>query len=192
MPYSWYRSLQGIPHSTCRSHERSKMTRILQGNLNKCALAQILLRQRVFEDKIDICLISEQYLNIQDRPLCMLDIAGKLLEKLIQGRLRNDIDRAGGFASNQHGFRKGRSTIGAIQKVIETAREAWSGSLKARKVCLVLTLDIKNAFNSASWGNILDALEHKFDVEPENLRIVDDYLDERTLIAETTEGPQGP
>nr|AGO14404.1 hypothetical protein CsmBAC4b19.2 [Cotesia sesamiae] [Cotesia sesamiae Mombasa bracovirus] len=124
------------------------------------------------------------------RPLCMLDIAGKLLEKLIQGRLRNDIDRAGGFASNQHGFRKGRSTIDAIQKVIETAREAWSGSLIARKVCLVLTLDIKNAFNSASWGNILDALEHKFDVEPKNLRIVDDYLDERTLIAETREGPQ--
>ncbi|XP_074099924.1 uncharacterized protein LOC141528002 [Cotesia typhae] len=41
------------------------MTRLLQGNLNRCALAQNLLRQRIFEDKIDICLICEQYVNIQ-------------------------------------------------------------------------------------------------------------------------------
>ncbi|CAG5100532.1 Protein of unknown function [Cotesia congregata] len=46
-----------IPQSTCRSHERSEMTRILQGNLNRCALAQNLLRQRGFEDKIDVCFI---------------------------------------------------------------------------------------------------------------------------------------
>lgn len=124
------------------------------------------------------------------RPLCMLDIAGKLLEKLIQGRLRDDINRAGGFATNQHGFRKGRSTIGAIQKVIKTAREAWSGSLKARKVCLLLTFDVKNAFNSANWEDILDALEHRFEVKTENLEMIDDYLDKRKLIVETTEGPQ--
>ncbi|XP_044578925.1 uncharacterized protein LOC123261396 [Cotesia glomerata] len=43
------------------------MTRLLQGNLNRCALAQDLLRQRIFEDKIDICLICEQHLTIQDR-----------------------------------------------------------------------------------------------------------------------------
>ncbi|CAG5103017.1 Protein of unknown function [Cotesia congregata] len=43
------------------------MTRILQGNLNRCALAQNLLRQRVFEDKIDVCFICEQYLNIEGK-----------------------------------------------------------------------------------------------------------------------------
>ncbi|XP_026476037.1 uncharacterized protein LOC113381301 [Ctenocephalides felis] len=37
------------------------MTRILQGNLNRCSLAQNLLYQRVAEDKIDVCIISEQY-----------------------------------------------------------------------------------------------------------------------------------
>ncbi|XP_074105528.1 uncharacterized protein LOC141531536 [Cotesia typhae] len=43
------------------------MTRILQGNLNRCDLAQNLLRQRVFQDKIDICLICEQYSNIEGK-----------------------------------------------------------------------------------------------------------------------------
>lgn len=82
------------------------------------------------------------------RQLCLLDIAGKLLEKLILERLRNNIDHAGGFANNQHGLRKGRPAVGAIRKVIETITEAWAGSLKARKVCFLPTLEIKNAFNS--------------------------------------------
>ncbi|XP_074109276.1 uncharacterized protein LOC141534031 [Cotesia typhae] len=43
------------------------MTRILQGNLNRCALAQNLLRQRVFENKTDVCFICEQYLNIEGK-----------------------------------------------------------------------------------------------------------------------------
>ncbi|XP_044575162.1 uncharacterized protein LOC123258970 [Cotesia glomerata] len=43
------------------------MTRILQGNLNRCALAQNLLCQRVFKERIDACFICEQYLNLQDR-----------------------------------------------------------------------------------------------------------------------------
>ncbi|CAH2108365.1 unnamed protein product [Euphydryas editha] len=50
------------------------------------------------------------------RPLCMLDTAGKLLEKLIQAKLRSDIGSVGGFAESQHGLRKRRSTIGAIKK----------------------------------------------------------------------------
>ncbi|CAG5073093.1 Protein of unknown function [Cotesia congregata] len=38
-----------------------------RGNLNRCALAQNLLRQRVFEDKTDVCFICEQYLNIEGK-----------------------------------------------------------------------------------------------------------------------------
>ncbi|XP_074110250.1 uncharacterized protein LOC141534664 [Cotesia typhae] len=53
--------------TTRRSHEKAEMTRLIQGNLNRCALAPNLLRQRIFEDKIDICLICEQHRNIQDK-----------------------------------------------------------------------------------------------------------------------------
>uniref|UniRef100_A0A6M2DQW1 Putative 115 kDa protein in type-1 retrotransposable element n=1 Tax=Xenopsylla cheopis TaxID=163159 RepID=A0A6M2DQW1_XENCH len=121
------------------------------------------------------------------RPLCMLDIAGKLLEKLIQGRLRNDIESNRGFSENQHGFRKGRSTIGAIKDVVDIATKAWTGSLKTRKVCLLLTLDVKNAFNSACWKDILEALEKRFHVEPYNLSMVDSYLNDRALIQKNTQ-----
>ncbi|CAB0037470.1 unnamed protein product [Trichogramma brassicae] len=61
----------------------------------------------------------------------------------------------------QYGFRKGRSTIDAIDDVISTAREAIAGKRWYRgtkKYCAVVTLDVRNAFNSARWDNILAAL----------------------------------
>ncbi|KAH8375738.1 hypothetical protein KR093_008377, partial [Drosophila rubida] len=39
------------------------------------------------------------------RPLCMLDTAGKLLERLLKPRLSTAIEKAGGLSNRQHGFR---------------------------------------------------------------------------------------
>ena len=117
----------------------------------------------------------------------MLDIAGKLHEKMIQMRLRNNLDLDVGYAVKKFGFWKGRSTISAIEKVIAKVREVWTVSRKARLVCFFLTFVSKNAFNIAKCEDILDILEHKFNGEPENLTIIDYYLDKRNLIVETTE-----
>ncbi|CAB0033036.1 unnamed protein product [Trichogramma brassicae] len=61
------------------------------------------------------------------RPLCMLDTAGKILERIICDRLEAFTKRPGGLSKRQYGFRKGRSTIDAIEDVISTAREAIAG-----------------------------------------------------------------
>uniref|UniRef100_A0ABD2W0M0 Reverse transcriptase domain-containing protein n=1 Tax=Trichogramma kaykai TaxID=54128 RepID=A0ABD2W0M0_9HYME len=61
------------------------------------------------------------------RPLCMLDTAGKILERIICGRLEAFTERPGGLSERQYGFRKGRSTIDAIEDVISTARRAIAG-----------------------------------------------------------------
>ena len=66
----------------------------------------------------------------------------------------------------------------------------WTVSRKARIVCLILKFVAKNAFNIANCEDILDILEHNIKGEPENLTIIDDYLDKRNLIVETTECPQ--
>lgn len=42
------------------------------------------------------------------RPICMLDTAGKILERLIYNRLESAVERA--EAEHQYGFRKARST----------------------------------------------------------------------------------
>ncbi|CAB0030733.1 unnamed protein product [Trichogramma brassicae] len=95
------------------------------------------------------------------RPLCMLDTAGKILERIICDRLEAFTERPAGLSERQYGFRKGRSTIDAIEDVIFVAREAIVGKRWYRgtkKYCAVVTLDVRNAFNSARWDNILVAL----------------------------------
>ncbi|XP_054745510.1 uncharacterized protein LOC129249867 [Anastrepha obliqua] len=48
------------------------------------------------------------------RPLCLLDTAGKILERLIVNRLESSIDSAGGLSPHQFGFRKTRLTTDAV------------------------------------------------------------------------------
>uniref|UniRef100_A0ABD2W763 Reverse transcriptase domain-containing protein n=1 Tax=Trichogramma kaykai TaxID=54128 RepID=A0ABD2W763_9HYME len=126
------------------------------------------------------------------RPLCMLDTAGKILERIICGRLEAFTERPGGLSERQYGFRRGRSTINAIEDVISTAREAIAGKRWYRgtkKYCAVVTLDVRNAFNSARWDNILAALRRLL-VPDYLLRIIASYFSARVLDFTTDEGPE--
>ncbi|CAB0038639.1 unnamed protein product [Trichogramma brassicae] len=126
------------------------------------------------------------------RPLCMLDTAGKILERIICDRLGAFTERPGGLSERQYGFRKGRSTIDAIEDVISTAREAIAGTRWYRgtkKYCAVVTLDVRNAFNSARWDNILAALR-RFLVPDHLLRIIASYFSARVLDFPMDEGPE--
>ena len=124
------------------------------------------------------------------RPLCMLNTAGKVLERIIYNRLEKAVERAGDLAERQYGFRKARSTIHAIQHVVEIAKKGIHGRSWRRgskKYCAVVTLDIKNAFNSAKWSCILNAL-HAFQVPVYIRRIISDYFRNRVLIYDTDDG----
>ncbi|CAB0034124.1 unnamed protein product, partial [Trichogramma brassicae] len=126
------------------------------------------------------------------RPLCMLDTAGKILERLICDRLEAITESPGGLSDHQYGFRKGRSTINAIENVIATAREAIAGkrwNRGTKKYCAVVTLDVKNAFNSARWNNIHAALR-RMHVPEYLLRIIRSYLSARGLDYDTDDGPE--
>lgn len=94
------------------------------------------------------------------RPLCLLDTLGKLLEHLILARLRDEIERTGGLAENQFGFREGRSTISAVQKVVNLVDRAARRNRHTRRPA-VITLDIRNAFNCTSWQKILELLKER-------------------------------
>lgn len=122
------------------------------------------------------------------RPLCMLDTAGKILEKLLKMRLISAIADAGDLSPRQYGFRTGRSTIDAIQEVIDAVKNAENHNHHSRRIVLLVTLDVKNAFNCAKWSDILHALEHNFQVPKYLLRILDDYLKDRVLVYDTLEG----
>lgn len=120
------------------------------------------------------------------RPLCMLDSVGKLFEKLIVHRLRMHMGETGQQADNQYGFKPGKSTIDAMARLQAVIRDANSRR-NARKYVGMLTLDVKNAFNSAPW----DAINQKLEAteEPKYLRnIIGDYLYNRQIKFEKTDG----
>lgn len=51
------------------------------------------------------------------RPICLLDGCGKLLEKLLVAKLREHLVGIHELSDEQFGFRKGRSTIGALERL---------------------------------------------------------------------------
>ncbi|XP_015113967.1 uncharacterized protein LOC107039043 [Diachasma alloeum] len=108
-----------------------------------------------------------------------------ILERIFHQRIEAAVEPL--LAGNQYGFRKGRSTLEAINLVVDTAREAISGKkwLKGKKkYCLVATLDIKNAFNSPRWNCIMDALV-KSNVPGYLRRMVASYFSGRILKYDT-------
>ena len=64
------------------------------------------------------------------RPICLLDTMGKLLEDLILQRLQALLMGEKGLSENQFGPRKGRSTVDAIQAVVNIATNARKGTGK--------------------------------------------------------------
>ena len=77
---------------------------------------------------------------------------GKLLEELILQRLQALLVMENSLSENQFGFRKGRSTVDAIQAVVNIATNARKGTGKRKRFCAFISIDIRNAFNTARWN----------------------------------------
>lgn len=121
------------------------------------------------------------------RPLCMLDTVSKLFEKLITFRLREHLVKSGNLSENQYGFRRGRSTVDALARLQSIIQNAKGRTSATNKYVGMLTLDVKNAFNNASWESILGALVKT--ATPMYLRdILGQYLTNRRIVYDGTDG----
>lgn len=108
------------------------------------------------------------------RPICMLDGLGKVYEAMIRDRIAEELKNKRGISQDQYGFTKGKSTIQALNKIrdhVKGTRAVW---------VLLVTLDIKNAFNTARWSKIIAAMEKK-KISRYLINIVDSYLSDRKI-----------
>ena len=119
------------------------------------------------------------------RPLCLLNGMSKMIEHVIRARLERVIQGNRNLSSNQFGFVRGKSTLHAVRRVVDTARKEMAKSRRTRQLCALITFDIANAFNSASWHKILKALRER-DVDAYLINIISSYLYERDFV--DTEG----
>ena len=73
--------------------------------------------------------------------------------------------------------------------VADLAENAIHGRDCTSKYCVVVTLDVRNAFNSANWNLIRKSLA-TIGVPTYLAAIIDSYLQERTLWYNTDDGPK--
>ena len=88
------------------------------------------------------------------RPISLINVSGKVLEKLMIRRIMKHVETQNGLNSNQYGFVPGKNSIDAVRAVCHFIEsEVQSGH------CVIATsLDVQGAFDAAWWPSILKSL----------------------------------
>lgn len=108
------------------------------------------------------------------RPICLLSVFGKLLEKLIKTRITRTVMSEGNVSDRQFGFTENKSTEDAIREMrnlVEDTRE---------KYAIAILFDIAGAFDNVWWPLVLEGLKERGC--PCNVfNVISSYLDNRTV-----------
>jgi hypothetical protein len=87
-------------------------------------------------------------------PISLLNVGGKILVKVIINRINYHVFSHNLMNNYQYGFTPQRSTLDVAMEVKEFVREG----LAAGEVIVLVSLDIKGAFDAAWWPSILNGL----------------------------------
>ena len=78
------------------------------------------------------------------RPIYIIPGLARLYEQIVHKQLSDFLEATNFFSKYQFGFRKGHSTEHTVLAITDIAYKA----LDNRKICILVTLDLKKAFNS--------------------------------------------
>lgn len=109
------------------------------------------------------------------RPIGLLSILGKIVEKLKVGRLQWHTQTT--LSKRQYGFTPQRGTEDALCDLLRHVRS----NLQEKKIVLIISLDIEGAFDNAWWP----ALKHQLALRkcPKNIyALVCSYLQDRKIM----------
>lgn len=120
------------------------------------------------------------------RPINLIDSIVKLFEKMVLGKLNGEVFKRGGLSIRQQGFKIGSGTVDAIKQVVGIAEDAKLIRRQKRKSCLMVTLDVGNAFNAMAWSAIDKVLRRK-KISSHMVRILRSRMLGREFIVSTSE-----
>ena len=109
------------------------------------------------------------------RPISLLEVPGKLFERLLNDRVQQHMEENNVFQDEQFGFRRHRGTQQAIAVAYETIAQKLA---KRHEVRMVLR-DVKAAFDKV-WHTGLRVKLARTGLPPRILGILSSFLDDRT------------
>ncbi|KAL0860249.1 hypothetical protein ABMA27_010556 [Loxostege sticticalis] len=146
-----------------------------------CRLANLCFSTGVFPGALKRSIVTPVYKSGDRadvgnyRPISVLTSISKIIEKLINNRLVNYLNKFEILSKSQYGFRKGLSTQDAVLDLTSTiVKEVDDGNK-----CLTVFLDLKKAFDTVSVPILLHRLEN-IGIRDIALSIFKSYLQHRT------------
>lgn len=144
-------------------------------------LSVLCFQQGIFPSELKLSVIHPIFKsgdrdNINNyRPIAILTVISKIIEKIINNRLLNFLNSYKLLSTSQYGFRKGTSTEDAILDLTSDITKYLDN--KQRTLCIFL--DIKKAFDTVSIPTLTRKLE-KIGVRGNFYALLSDYLNNRT------------
>lgn len=116
------------------------------------------------------------------RPISILPALSKVWEHTLELLIERSIERDP-FHKDQFGFRRRRGTLEALNRTVAVAEECRRKGL----VCVLVALDVRNAFNTLRVGRILEETRRRW--LPGWLQeLIKDYLADRRIIVHSRDG----
>jgi hypothetical protein len=111
------------------------------------------------------------------RVITLLNCMGKVVEKVAANTIGEECKRKRLLHDRQFGFRKRRSAVDAVGRLMKTVEEVWERGNTAA----VLLMDVKGAFPHVAKGNLIKRMED-MGFEVDLVRWVESFMEERKVI----------
>ena len=108
------------------------------------------------------------------RPITVLSLINKVFEKLIHKRMMTFTNDNNILTNSQFGFRKGHSTAHGITHV----NDQITKHLERKRICAILFIDLKSAFDTVDLNILIQKLEH-YGFRGKILNLLESYLQNR-------------
>ncbi|CAK1596680.1 unnamed protein product [Parnassius mnemosyne] len=110
------------------------------------------------------------------RPIGLLPVFGKVLEKMFVNRMSWQLGRENKMSNRQYGFVAQRGTEDALYDAMEIIKKG----IKDKEIVVIVSIDIEGAFDNAWWPAIIKELNNK-NLDKTIQRLISSYLSERHI-----------